>query len=799
MTITYTQRDYDGYVREILARIRERYPTLYTDFNAANMGTLLIDMAAHVGDVGSYCVDVAVNELFAETALLRESDIKFARSVGYVPRGYSAARAVLRCSAFPASVNTYGGVVRSGQTVRGDNGLVYEVLADTDVPAGAPSVSVEVAEGVSHVQNFTPQNKAYQTITTVDTKVAAGSEVVRVGGVAWTRVASVALETSASETYDVSYDAAGRAVIRFGNSVSGAIPSEDGTISYRTCNGAAGNCAANAIRGSLTISLNPPATPGSTATAQFVNFDEAPALTAATLSASNVTVPFNGGELLTGQLSYFPVIGQTCTIRVTFNANSWVDFTDNGIGGFTVSNKGGVTIWGGDIVAVDSSISYDSGVIRIRVPTAYAFPVGASTAASSYQYLGGSDPTTRTITGEASGGDDPETVEEMRVSIPAYVRSQDYLTTKEDYASAVGSVPGVSLSLVDVWTEAYRASILRFFIWSSEVSALRARNRDDGTVVTVPYRRFIPSTDAVANNVQVYLRDHSLLTAAHVIVRPKILWLDLYLSPVQVDPAADLQSMRTQIAQAIAASFENAGGFAFRISTVYDNIRNIEGVRHFNLERVVAGYRSDESDAESVGSTTGNQIVAAQVGYFPVSPGSVTITIDQPGGKITLVDDGSGKMVYVSGGTGVVLADDGSNIVNYATGYCTFKFTAGIPSAGGAISVKYRDVQLDFRREQQHNTTTYPPTDPFPPAGTPPYSTPPSDGKVLISAAPYRIYDSLKDIVIAGTFSDTNFYDETYLYDGSIYYNSSEGLDPDNVRAINCRLADFAVTRATGA
>jgi hypothetical protein len=245
--IAYTSRDYTSIVAQLEVYLQKTRPEEWSAFFESSLGQALIELNALVGDMVSYSLDAAAGEVFLSTMRRYESALRFARSVGYTPRSASAAEVVVRSVALPDSIVTNGGTVAAGTTIRGTGAVIYELLAEVTIAIGATFADLTLKEGASWVDVFDPSSLPNQRVTTENGIVEDASWSVYVGDAAqlsnlWTQVASVDFETTATETYEVSFDNDGRLVVRFGDGASGKIPDDLITVNYRTTQGKFGQC-----------------------------------------------------------------------------------------------------------------------------------------------------------------------------------------------------------------------------------------------------------------------------------------------------------------------------------------------------------------------------------------------------------------------------------------------------------------------------------------------------------------------------------------------------------------------------
>ena len=134
------------------------------DFEGSNLSTIL-DVLAYNTYITSYNANMITNEVFIDTATLRENGISLARNIGYVPRPRQAARATVSffvntegITPAPASLTLKKGPVAASQSPFGGQSFVFSILADITVPVLngiAEFNDVEVFEGTLLTQTFT--------------------------------------------------------------------------------------------------------------------------------------------------------------------------------------------------------------------------------------------------------------------------------------------------------------------------------------------------------------------------------------------------------------------------------------------------------------------------------------------------------------------------------------------------------------------------------------------------------------------------------------------------------------------
>ena len=134
------------------------------DFEGSNLSTIL-DVLAYNTYITSYNANMITNEVFIDTATLRENVISLARNIGYVPRPRQAARATVSffvntegITPSPASLTLKKGPVAASQSPFGGLSFVFSILNDITVPVFngiAEFNDVEVFEGTLLTQTYT--------------------------------------------------------------------------------------------------------------------------------------------------------------------------------------------------------------------------------------------------------------------------------------------------------------------------------------------------------------------------------------------------------------------------------------------------------------------------------------------------------------------------------------------------------------------------------------------------------------------------------------------------------------------
>jgi hypothetical protein len=134
--INYLSRNFADVRSELFNFIKRYYPEIFSDFNDASIGTMLIELNAGVADMLSFHTDRMFNETQIDYAQQRKSILSIARTLGVKIPGY---RPALTLVDFSVNVPPYGDtydvryapVLKYGTQVTGA-GKVFENLEDID-------------------------------------------------------------------------------------------------------------------------------------------------------------------------------------------------------------------------------------------------------------------------------------------------------------------------------------------------------------------------------------------------------------------------------------------------------------------------------------------------------------------------------------------------------------------------------------------------------------------------------------------------------------------------------------------
>ena len=134
------------------------------DFEGSNLSSIL-DVLAYNTYITSYNANMVANEVFIDSATLRENVVALARNIGYIPRSRKAAQATIsffidtsNITPTPSSLTLRKGPVASTSGNFGNQSYVFCILEDITVPIInniATFNNLKVYQGTRLVNNFT--------------------------------------------------------------------------------------------------------------------------------------------------------------------------------------------------------------------------------------------------------------------------------------------------------------------------------------------------------------------------------------------------------------------------------------------------------------------------------------------------------------------------------------------------------------------------------------------------------------------------------------------------------------------
>lgn len=444
-TLRYIKYDYQSQKDALLQRIRDRWPGRWNDFLANSIGVVMVDIVAWGLATLAFLVNRVAGEQYIPTMTLRESAMRLGGLTGYVLG--SPQPATVSCEVVLNTAQASAVTIAKGTQVRSSdsNGVSFEVSKEYVILAGN-TTPVEL------VATFSPMLSGQNVINTF-LQVTQGSSAV----------------DEVDTTIDLSrYISAGQTLNQLGNAAiytidslataPGGVSANSRLILTSTWAGATGTIQAQIFERRIQL------VQGQTITDRFV----------APVQTSSYAV----------KLSQTPVISNSAEVMV--NGEPWTQVSSVGVQSPLAQIYQLKTF-----VSGDTAVVFGDGVFGALVPSEAAieinYRVGGglagnialnsinSTITGLLQSL--SNPVSIQITNQTStgvGGREAETLEQARVGIPYYTRTNDRAVTLSDYQTIAqqysdaqyGSV-AYARSVVRTENALLEGNIISIYAWTT--------------------------------------------------------------------------------------------------------------------------------------------------------------------------------------------------------------------------------------------------------------------------------------------------------------------------------------------
>jgi uncharacterized membrane protein YgcG len=258
--VNFTNLDFEGVKSALTEYLKSNSNFTDYDFEGSNLSSI-VDLLAYNTYITSYNANMVANEVFIDTATLRENVVALARNIGYTPRSRKAATSSIsffvdttNITPKPASLTLRKGTVAASNGQFGGTSGAFCILDDITVPVinGVASFNnISIFEGSSLVKNFTysarnPQQKFILPNIGIDTellRVTVKTNQSSTASVTYTLQDNLFYAGSSSKIYYLQEVADERYELFFGDGVFGQQLEDQNyiTVSYIVTNGDSGN------------------------------------------------------------------------------------------------------------------------------------------------------------------------------------------------------------------------------------------------------------------------------------------------------------------------------------------------------------------------------------------------------------------------------------------------------------------------------------------------------------------------------------------------------------------------------
>ena len=162
--VNFTDLDFDQIKTSLKDYLRANSNFTDYDFEGSNLSSI-IDVLAYNTYINSYNANMISNEVFIDSATLRENVVALARNIGYTPRSRTSAKAIISffvdTSGFttkPITLTLKKGIVSTSAATFGSESYSFSIPSDITVPVIdgiATFGDVEIYEGSFLTSNFT--------------------------------------------------------------------------------------------------------------------------------------------------------------------------------------------------------------------------------------------------------------------------------------------------------------------------------------------------------------------------------------------------------------------------------------------------------------------------------------------------------------------------------------------------------------------------------------------------------------------------------------------------------------------
>lgn len=404
-TLRYIKLDYQSHKDALSQRIRDRWPAAWNDFLANSIGMVLIDIVAWGLATLAFLVNRTGSEVYVPTMSLRESAVRIGGLTGYQLRGPTPA--TVSCEAFLSSAQAADVTISKGTQVRTSDtaGVPFEVVQDYVIEAG-DLTPLTLVVSFSPAMTGTKVINSYLLATAGAVEVDCEDSTINLSG--YVSVGQSLNAIGSSTVY----------TIQSLENAPGAVAQFTRLVLDRAWEGGTGQIAAEVYDRRIQLIQ------GQTLTERFV-------------------APVGDTAGFSVKLSKTPVIDNS--VVVTVNGETWTQVDALNLEQAyeevyqvkTLPTGATVVLFGdnefGLAVPSESAIN-----VTYRIGGGIAGNIALNTISTSFTGLITSlnNPVPVTIQNSTStgvGGQEAETLDQARVNIPAYTRTNDRAVTLEDY------------------------------------------------------------------------------------------------------------------------------------------------------------------------------------------------------------------------------------------------------------------------------------------------------------------------------------------------------------------------------
>ena len=131
--INFANLDFDQIKATLQNYLKDNSQFTDYDFEGSNLSTIL-DVLAYNTYISSYNANMVANEVFIDSATLRENVVSLARNIGYMPKSRKAAQATVSFFVSTSDFTLKAGPVATSASAFGNTSYIFTIKDDVTIP-----------------------------------------------------------------------------------------------------------------------------------------------------------------------------------------------------------------------------------------------------------------------------------------------------------------------------------------------------------------------------------------------------------------------------------------------------------------------------------------------------------------------------------------------------------------------------------------------------------------------------------------------------------------------------------------
>lgn len=260
--LDFTSLDYESAISDLMRFLQARSGINITNLNPSDPMMVLQQSLAYITDLLAYTENQHTSEAIPSRALRMANFRAAAKGFGFTPKGIQASAVEVTLVLDPTVLAVSDIEINTHHQVSSEDGLIFQPTTAVTIPLGTVSttLNLDVSQGEEVfgevIASASPGTESQNYVLSRG-PVLDESVIVSVDGVAWEKVAILALEDSDAKVYAITYDENSIATVVFGDGLNGVIPPTGQPIvaTYKI----GGGDETNVAPGSINVLTNMPA------------------------------------------------------------------------------------------------------------------------------------------------------------------------------------------------------------------------------------------------------------------------------------------------------------------------------------------------------------------------------------------------------------------------------------------------------------------------------------------------------------------------------------------------------------